>query len=176
MYTIFCWEKYLMGSLLVLLLVTCAAHVDAQAQSAEVGQTVAEEQNETFRDTLVRMRIKREEEEHKKVVEKAEQLKDLSTALVKDAIGNRLPRPAEKKLKEIEKFARNIRSDAGGGEDEPLETPPHGLTETLKQLGEASERLNEQLSKTSRHVVSITVAAEATEIIQLVKLLRSYLN
>lgn len=176
MHTIFCWEKWLLGGLLALLMVVCVADTDAQAQSAEVGQTIAEEQNETFRDTLVRMRIKREEEEHKKVVEKAEQLKDLSAALVKDAAGNRLPRLAEKKLKEIEKFARNIRSDAGGGEDEPLETPPHGLAETLKQLGETSERLNEQLSKTSRHVVSITVAAEATEIIQLVKLLRGYLN
>ena len=170
------WKNGLSWGWLALVIVIAAAYSNAQAQSAEVGQTVAEEQNETFRDTLVRMRIKREEDEHKKVVEKAEQLKDLSAALLQESTGNRLPRLAEKKLKEIEKFARNIRSDAGGGEDEPLETPPHGLADTLKQLSEASERLKEKLSKTSRHVVSITVAAEATEVIQLVKLLRGYLN
>jgi hypothetical protein len=158
-------------------LVLAGLSVQTQAQSVEAAQTAAaEEQNETFRDTLVRMRIKREEEEHKKIVGKAEQLKELSAALAKEATGTRLPRLAEKKLKEIEKFARNIRAESGGGDDEPLETPPQNLADTLKQLGEASERLNEKLSKTSRHVVSLTVVAEATEIIQLVKLLRGYLH
>jgi hypothetical protein len=176
MQMIFCWKKWLGLGLLIVWLIAVCAGTEARAQSAEVGQTVIEEQNETFRDTLVRMRIKREEEEHRKIVGKAEQLKDLSLALTRDFTGSRLPRAAEKKLKEIEKFARNIRSDSGGGEDEPLESPPQGLTDTLKQLSEASERLNEKLSKTSRHIVSITVAAEATEIIQLVKLLRAYLH
>jgi hypothetical protein len=147
-----------------------------RAQTAETTQTTAEEQNETFRDTLVRMRIKREEEEHKKIVAKAEQIKEHALALAKEPVGKQLARDADKKLKEIEKNARNIRSESGGGEDVPLETPPHNLPDALKQLSEASERLNEKLSKTSRHVVSLTVVAEATEIIQLVKLLRGYLH
>ena len=75
----------------------------------------------------------------------------------------------------LEQYHRMVQTGVIG-EDEPLETPPHGLSETLQQLGEASERLNEKLSKTSRHVVSLTVVTEATEIIQLVKLLRGYLN
>src|SRR5581483_11656908 len=152
------------------------AALDVRAQTAETTQTNAEEQNETFRDTLVRMRIKREEEEHKKLITKAEQIKEDALALAKEPLGKRLPRDADKKLKEIEKNARNIRSESGGGEDEPLESPPKNLPDALKQLGEASERLNERLSKTSRHVVSLTVVTEATEIIQLVKLLRGYLN
>ena len=152
------------------------ATLDVRAQAAEITQTTAEEQNETFRDTLVRMRIKREEEEHKKLVAKAEQIKEHALALVKEPVGKQLARDADKKLKEIEKNARNIRSESGGGEDVPLETPPHNLPDALKQLSEASERLNEKLSKTSRHVVSLTVVAEATEIIQLVKLLRGYLR
>ncbi len=145
------------------------------AQTAET-QTAAEEQNETFRDTLVRMRIKREEEEHKKIVSKAEQLQGLADKLSKESTPTRLPRATDKYLKEIEKNARSVRSDAGGGEDVSLETPPRTLADTLKQLNEASERLNKELGKTSRHVVSITVAALTTEIIQLVKLLRGYLN
>lgn len=172
----FRFTRMFSGGLLFALLICLGTALDARAQTAETSGTAAEEQNETFRDTLVRMRIKREEEEHKKLVTKAEQIKEHALALAKEPAGSQLPRDADKKLKEIEKNARNIRSESGGGEDVPLETPPHDLPDALKQLSEASERLNEKLGKTSRHVVSLTVVAEATEIIQLVKLLRGYLN
>jgi hypothetical protein len=175
MQTAFRYQKLCVSGLLFAVLVVAGSSLTVRAQTAET-QTVAEEQNETFRDTLVRMRIKREEEEHKKIVTKAEQIQELAQKLSKEPNPTRLPRATDKHLKEIEKNARNIRSDAGGGEDEALESPPHNLAETLKQLNDASERLNKELSKTSRHVVSITVASQATEIIQLVKLLRGYLN
>lgn len=168
-------QKLYIYGLLFTLLAMVSVTLPVRAQTAET-QTTAEEQNETFRDTLVRMRIKREEEEHKKIVTKAEQIQELAEKLSKEPTSTRLPRTADKHLKEIEKNARSVRSDAGGGEDVPLETPPHNLTDTLKQLNEASERLNKELSKTSRHIVSISVASQATEIIQLVKLLRGYLN
>jgi hypothetical protein len=168
--------NFFINCLLCALLLGLGVTLDVRAQSVEATQTTAEEQNETFRDTLVRMRIKREEEEHKKLVAKAEQIKEHALALAKGPVGKQLPRDADKKLKEIEKNARNIRSDSGGGDDVPLEAPPHNLADALKQLSEASERLNEKLGKTSRHVVSLTVVAEATEIIQLVKLLRGYLH
>jgi hypothetical protein len=90
--------------------------------------------------------------------------------------GQGLPRAAEKKIKEIEKFARQIRSDSGGSQDEPLDPPPSNLAETLEQLIAASERLNENLGKTSRRVVSVAVVDSATEVIQLAKILRNYLN
>ncbi len=168
-------QKLLLCGLLIALLGVTGVSSTVQAQTAET-QTAAEEQNETFRDTLVRMRIKREEEEHKKIVTKAGQIQALAEKLSKESTPTRLPRATDKHLKEIEKNARSVRSDAGGGEDAPLETPPRTLSDTLKQLHEASERLNKELGKTSRHVVSITVASQATEIIQLVKLLRGYLN
>lgn len=161
--------------LLPLLVGGCGLSFEVRAQTAET-QTTAEEQNETFRDTLVRMRIKREEEEHKKTVAKAEQIKDLTQKLTEAATSTKLAREADKQLKEIEKNARSIRSDVGGGEDAPLETPPKTLADTLKQLSETGEEMNKQLGKTSRHIVSITVAAQATDIIQLVKLLRGYLH
>ncbi len=149
--------------------------VNAFAQTAEV-LTAADEQNETFRDTLVKMRIKREEEEHKKNVTKAEQIKTFAADLLKAALPNSLPRLTDKKLKDIEKNARTIRTDSGGGEDTPLEELPDDLNAALKRLDEASERLFKLMGKTSRHVVSVTVSSQATEIIQLAKLLRTYLR
>lgn len=146
----------------------------AQATAAE--PTPPEEQNETMRDTLKRMQIKREEEEHRKIVEKGSQIKEGIEALAKSVVGERLARKAEKQLKEIEKSAKQIRSESGGSEDEPLESPPNNLPDALKRLAEASERLNDSLAKTSRRVVSIAVVEEATEVIQLIKLLRNYLE
>jgi proline dehydrogenase len=149
----------------------------ASGQVAASGQTLPEEQNETMLDTLKRMQIKREENEHKKILEKGEQIEEEANLLLKDLNGRtQLPRATEKRLKNIEKFARQIRSDSGGSEDEPLDTIPSNLTETLKQLAEVSERLNANLAKTSRRVISLEVVSDATEVIQLTKLLRKYLN
>ena len=150
----------------------------ARAQTANAGATSAppEEQNETFRDTLVRMRIKREEDEHKKLVEKGTIIKDLTAKLTADAVGNSLPRAAEKSLREIEKSARYIRTQSGGGTDEPLEAPPANLADALKQLGEAGDKLTAKLDKTSRHVVSIPAVTDASEIIQLVKIMRGFIR
>lgn len=151
--------------------------IAAQAQSASSQQsTPPEEQNETMRDTLKRMQIKREEEEHKKLLSKGFQIRKDVRSLADDSANERLPRSAEKRLKEIEKFARNIRSEFGGSQDAELESPPKNLDEALKQLSEASTELNNQLAKTSRQVISIRVVENCTDIIQLVKLLRAYLN
>lgn len=149
----------------------------AQAQSASVQQVPPpDEQNETMRDTLKRMQIKREEEEHKKLLSKGFQIKQDVESLLKDAANERLPRSSEKRLKDIEKSAKNIRSQFGGSEDAELESPPKNLDEALKQLTETTAQLNDRLAKTSRQVISIQVVESCTDIIQLVKTLRTYLN
>jgi len=151
--------------------------ISARAQSTSSQPLPPEEQNESFRDTLKRMQIKREEEEHKKLLERALQIKEATEALVKEAQGSRLKQTAEKKLREIEKSARHIRSESGGSEDnQKRESQPADLTEALKQLNEAGERLHSSMEKTSRHVVSAAVVATATEIIHLVKIVRGFLN
>jgi hypothetical protein len=148
----------------------------AVGQSSAADQPQPEEQNETMLDTLKRMQIKREEDEHKKILDKGAQIKEEADVLAKESDGKyRLPRTVEKKLKNIEKFARQIRSDSGGSEDEPLASPPANLTEAVKRLCDVSERLNTNLAKTSRRVISLAVVADATEIIQLTKFLRTYL-
>lgn len=165
--------------LLTLCLLFSASAVWAQGaqQSASSGQaTPVDEQSDVMRDTLKRMQIKREEEEHKKLLSKGFQIKQETENLNKNAVKGWLPRASEKQLKDIEKAAKHIRSEFGGSQDNPLESPPETLAETLKMLTEKADQLNEGLAKTSRHIVSFAVVEEATEIIQLVKLLRSYLK
>ena len=151
----------------------------AGAQSAGAANPPAqgsEEQNETMLDTLKRMQIKREEEEHKKILDKGAQIERDAESLTKEAVNGRLPHTGEKKLREIEKAARHIRSEfGGGGDDTPLDPMPTTLDDALKRLDDASERLNKHLSKTSRRVISVSVVEVANEVTQLVKILRGYL-
>ena len=154
-----------------------AASTTAWAQSADPGPVPATEQTEAFRDTLVRMQIQREENEHKKLVEKAARILEMAEDLEKSSGGGRLSREQTKKLREIEKSARQIRSDSGGGNDEsPLETKPASLDEGLKQLRDLSQKLNTSMGKTSRRIVSTAVIGEASEIIELVKIIRTYVE
>ena len=163
--------------LLFLLLILIAPA--AVAQTAEPAPTPAIEQNEAFRDTLVKMRIAREESEHKKLVEKANQLSDNVGELTKMAANGKLPRSSDRKLKDIEKTARQIRSEAGGGDDTTEvkdEKPPTSLDEALSKLDGTSQELKEGMGETSRHVVSLKVIDNSNEIIRLVKALRTYMN
>ena len=164
--------------LLLFLLVILIAPV-VVAQTAEPAPTPAIEQNEAFRDTLVKMRIAREESEHKKLVEKAAKLNENVSDLAKMADNGRLPRNSDRKLKDIEKAARQIRSDAGGGDDTTEvrdEKVPSTLDEALSKLDGMSQELKDSMGKTSRHVVSLRVIDNSNEIIRLVKVLRTYMN
>lgn len=148
----------------------------ARAQTANT-PIPPEEQSEAFRDTMVRMQIQREETEHKKRIEKAIKIRDLAEDILKEAEGGKLPRSADQKLRDIEKSAKQIRSDSGGANDDsPLESPPQSLKQAAEQLDALSERFKANMEKTTRRIVSATVVAEASEIIQLVKIMRGYLN
>jgi len=161
----------------ILFSILCLLFIVSAAGAQSSGGPDPEAQNETMLDTLKRMQIKREENEHKKILEKGEQIKLDAENLAKEAGGGRLPREGEKKLREIDKAARQIRSEFGGaGDDNALDPFPTNLDDALKQLSDASERLNKDLSKTSRRVISVSVVEVANEISQLVKVLRGYLR
>src|SRR5262245_24710703 len=89
----------------------------AGAQSAGATRSVPDgdesPQNETMLDTLKRMQIKREEEEHKKILDKGVKLERDAESLAKEAANGHLPHASEKKLRDIEKAARQIRSEFG---------------------------------------------------------------
>ena len=87
----------------VLLVIFCLV-IAAPVLCAQSGEPPRpEEQNETMLDTLKRMQIKREEQEHKKILDKGARIKEDAEALAKEAVGNSLPRAIDKKLRSIGK-------------------------------------------------------------------------
>jgi flagellar biosynthesis chaperone FliJ len=153
------------------------------ATTPVLAQTEEEEKkpprSEGFNDTLVRMKIKREEEAHKKLVKSSQQAADIAERLKQHIQGksrDRLDRGAEKKLKEIEKAAKQIRNNVGGSNDDDDFEVPKTLEEAVNRLNETSQLLSQQMEKTSRHMISAPIIVSASDMLRLVKILRGYIK
>lgn len=138
----------------------------------EAGEEI--DQNETLLDTLKRMQIKREETDFQKLVEKAATIRSHTTHLAGEIRGesSRLSRDDEKRLREIEKFARQIRSESGGGETGEPTTDEAGMEELVERLRKAGEALAQAMGRTSRRVISVSVIMASSELIELSRRIR----
>jgi hypothetical protein len=135
--------------------------------------------SEGFNDTLVRMKIKREEEAHKKLIKSSQQAADIASRLNQHIQGksrDMLDRGAEKKLKEIEKAAKQIRSNVGGSNDDDDFETPKTLEDAVNRLSDTSKLLSQQMEKTSRHMISATIIVSASDMLRLIKILRGYIK
>ncbi len=147
------------------------------AQDPENEQASGLEQNETLRDTLKRMQIRREESDFKKLVEKAAMIREGADLLASEVEAKGLiSRDHDKRLREMEKFARQIRSGSGSSSDEQLAAGPTSLSEAVRRLAESSQRLQTSLEKTSRRIISVAVIDASSEVIELIRLIRLSLN
>ncbi len=165
------WAIWLMLSVLLLAVigpVSTFAQADRQDEKKEPP-------SEGFSDTLRRMQIKRAEEEHKKLVKSARQAAEIASTLNENSDGAKLDQKAEKKLKEIEKAAKQIRNNIGGSNDDKDFVAPKTLDEAIKQLEETSQTLSQKMEKTSRQMISATIIIPASDMMRLVKILREYL-
>ena len=122
-------------------------------------------------EMIQRAAIKRGEESHKEMVERAKENARLGATL-KSAIDDRSVLALEdlKKLERMESLARKIRGESGGSDDgETVEDPPRDLITALKLLAETSDDLLKKVEKTSRLVTSASVVQRSNQVIQLIK-------
>lgn len=118
--------------------------------------------------------IRHAEESHRQLVERAKEAAELSVE-VRSAFerSKALGRDDKKKLERIEKLARKIRSELGGSDDEqPLADSPEEMGEAVERLVELSERISDEVGKTTRHVVSGAVIESTNSLIELVRHIR----
>jgi glucose/arabinose dehydrogenase len=134
------------------------------------------DQNSPAEDMLKDAEIKRLEMTHKENLERARETAQLG-AEVREAFERQksLGAPEMKKVGRIEKLARAIRNEAGGGDDdEGLKDPPARLEAALARLSEMCEELRKKVEKTPRHVVSAAVISNANQLISLAKHIRTF--
>lgn len=127
-------------------------------------------------EIIKRAEIRHEEESHRELIERADETErigiDLRAAFDKY---QSLSRDDLKRLERMEKLARKIRSSAGGSDDdEQLKDPPAQLDKAVERLAETSGKLGESVRKTSRLVVSGAVIKHSNELIELIRLIRTF--
>jgi hypothetical protein len=125
-------------------------------------------------EIISRAAIKHEEEQHKDMVERADEAALIGEQLLTSFRKNKaFDRDDLKKLERMEKLARKIRGGAGGSDDdEPLENPPQQLDAAVSRLSEVADKLNKSVQKTSRLVISAAVINSSNELIELIKHIR----
>ena len=126
-------------------------------------------------EMLRRAEIRREEETHKDMVERADEAAQLGDDLLASyKKNNSLTRDDLKRLERLEKLARKIRGGAGGSDDEEeLSDPPVQIEGAVMRLSKLTCDLKESVSKTSRLVISANVIRHSNEMIELIRHIRN---
>ena len=133
----------------------------------------------TFEEELRAKRaIKMAEKEHEDNLKRAREIAQLGKELhetLKDK--STVDRDALKKVERLEKLTKKIRSEAGGdGEDVMIDNKPVDLCGAVTQIAEASESLSKNVQDTPRQVVSASVIGKANVLLELLKMVRSFVR
>jgi hypothetical protein len=126
-------------------------------------------------EMLRRAEIRHEEENHKEMVERADEAAQLGDEILASYKQNHsLTRDDLKKLERLEKLARKIRGGAGGSDDdEQLRDPPGKIEGAVSRLASLTGDLKKSVLKTSRLVISAGVIERSNEMIELIRHIRS---
>lgn len=127
-------------------------------------------------EMLRRAEIRREEETHKGMVERAVEAAQIGEQLLASYKKNSsLTRDDQKRLERLEKLARKIRGSAGGSDDEEeLSDPPSQVEPAVLRLAKLTGELKESMAKTSRLVMSARVIQRSNEMIELIRHIRTF--
>ena len=164
-------------------LITALVALNSAGASAQVtgadqpspGAQRAGEFGSPTEEMLRRAEIRREEETHKEMVERADEAAQIGDDLLASyKKNNTLTRDDQKRLERLEKLARTIRGGAGGSDDEEeLSDPPGKVEGAVARLAKLTCDLKESVSKTSRLVISAGVIRRSNEMIELIRHIRT---
>jgi hypothetical protein len=122
-----------------------------------------------------RLAIERAKNEHRKIVEDAEKLNDLSAEIAKHyEERSKLSSDDLKNVGTIEKLAKRILSFAGGSEEKIEDKRTLSLNECIVQLSKVAENVKNILLTESRHVISAKLIADANEAVNLAQVIRQF--
>lgn len=123
----------------------------------------------TIEETLSRNRIALAEKEHREMRSATVEINILAKSLLKSAKGQcLLSNEDEKKVEKIEKLAKKVRSEQGGGGNN-LEEKPANLIAALERLEQAAHIMELESRTLNRHSVSLILVEKVNEIIALTK-------
>lgn len=138
--------------------------------------TAHEPEQDPHQEMLEALEVKRAEGAHKQSIERARESAQLSAELCEAYTRQKALSPVElKKLARLEKLTRQLRSGAGGDDDdEQLKNPPGSLQAALERIAELANEMCKRVEKTPRQIVSVSMITQSNELLELIRLARSF--
>ncbi|HYK21751.1 MAG TPA: hypothetical protein VEV42_13500 [Pyrinomonadaceae bacterium] len=133
----------------------------------------------TFEEELrAKHAIKMAEKDYQENLDRAKEIAQIGKEL-EESLKNQsnVDRTYLKKIDRLEKLTKKVRGEAGG-EDEEVEivNRPSDLASTLCQVAKNADSLSKNVQKTPRQVVSASVICDANVLLELIKMLRTFVR
>jgi hypothetical protein len=173
---------------LVLALLFCAATAVAQSTATprpaptprpEGPRDSTEVPLTTFEEELrAKHAIKLAEKDHRENMERAREIGALGKQLQESVKTNsNVDREFLKKLERLEKLTKKVRGEAGGEDEEvSIADRPTDAASAATRIGEVSETLSKDVQNTPRQVVSASVIGTANVLLELIRILRTFVR
>jgi hypothetical protein len=132
------------------------------------------------REMLVKLQIERDKKDHDEMLARGKQALELSNELEKAAAENKqLSDKDRAKLETLEKLAKKIRNELGGGDDDDPATDeqspigkPKSYLDGFKTLQSAAAKLVDELQKTTRFSISAAAIQTTNSFLRITRYLR----
>ena len=137
-----------------------------------------DDDSKIVKEMLSKQQSAREKKEYEELIDRGEAALALSEALEQSfAKSERITPEEARKLVELEKLVEKIRDDLGGDDDSdeelpPAEKRPKDVREGFIVLKNSTERLVNELKKTTRFSISIVAIESSNALIKVVRFLR----
>lgn len=142
------------------------------------GRRPREEESQMIKEMLAKQQSEREKKEYRILLERGEAALNLSNDLKKTfEKAKQFTSADEKRLADLEKIVLKIRDDLGAGEETEeslpgLEERPKDLRQAVNFLTQTTEKLVDELKKSTRFSVSVVAIESSNAVIKLVRFLR----
>ena len=126
------------------------------------------------KETLAKGRIDREKKDYEELVQHGEEAAKLSDELSKSfAKQNKLSPEDQKKLDRLEKLAKKIRNELGGGDDDTADENKNlTLSAAINTLQDTTAGLVDMIKKNTRYSVSVGTIESSNVLLKIVHFLR----
>ncbi len=160
----------------------------ANAQSASNAESLIpgrqpNDQPQSIKDFLAKQRTEKAKKDHEELLKRGEEVVALTDELeAAFARGSQLSPGDMEKLESLEKLVNRIRKSLGGDDDDeavdadrssPVENRfPSSIKEAFSDLRDMSDKLMDELKKTTRFSVSVVAIQSTNAVLKLVRFLK----
>lgn len=163
--------KFINFRLILVILLLAIGYSSAQAQFS----TSPKEDNlsKSMKEMLAKGEIERKQEDFEELVARTEQALKISEEIERSfSHKQQISSTDQKKLKELEKLIKKIRSELGADGDEDDEEIPSSKKTVVEKLKSASLNLLDEVKQTTKYTISATAIETSNSILRFVKFLR----